>query len=238
MKQRIDKNSGSLIIYTGSKGGVELRTDTDKETIWASLDQIAALFGRDKSVISRHLKNVFSEEELDRNSVVAKNATTAADGKTYVVEYYNLDAILSVGYRVNSKKATQFRIWATRTLREYLIKGIVANSDRIKQLPEKILKDLDQKIRFIQRTIQSRELNRGEVDGLLSVIDSYSNSWLLLKEYDEGALGLKKGKGKEKQRFSYEFVRPEIDRMKVSLMDKGEAGDLFASERDGSFQGI
>jgi len=137
------KNSGELIIYTNAKGGVELRADADKETIWASLDQIAELFGRNKSVISRHLKSVFSELELDRNSVVAKNATTASDGKIYIVEYYNLDAILSVGYRVNSKQATQFRIWATKTLREYLVKGIVVNSERVKKLPDRILAYID-----------------------------------------------------------------------------------------------
>src|SRR3989344_5233660 len=149
----IKNENGTLILYTGPKGSVELRADTDKETIWASLDQISELFNRDKSVISRHLKNIFNEAELDRNSVVAKNATTASDGKTYIVDYYNLDVILSVGYRVNSKKATQFRIWATKTLREYLIRGIVVNEDRIKKLPDRILNDLEEKILFIQRTI-------------------------------------------------------------------------------------
>ena len=98
-----------LVIFKGTKGQVKLRGDFHNETIWASLDQIADVFGRDKSVISRHLNNIFKEAELVKNAVVAKNATTAADGKTYQVEYYNLDAIISVGYRVNSKTATQFR---------------------------------------------------------------------------------------------------------------------------------
>lgn len=137
------------MLYTNSNGTVELRADTDKETIWATQDQVAELFDRDKSVISKHIKNIFNEFELDKNSVVAKNATTALDGKTYTVEYYNLDVILSVGYRVNSKKATQFRIWATTTLREYLIKGVVINNDRVNKLPDKILNDLHEKISFI-----------------------------------------------------------------------------------------
>ena len=105
---------GEIVLYQASDGSVKLDVWLEKETIWLNLNQMAALFERDKSVISRHLRNVFREGELDRESVVAFFATTAADGKTYQVEYYNLDAILSVGYRVNSKRGTQFRIWATR----------------------------------------------------------------------------------------------------------------------------
>src|SRR3989344_1945670 len=108
-----------MVIYQAPSGAIELREDASKETIWATLDQIATVFERDKSVISRHLKNIFKDGELSRNSVVAKNATTAADGKVYQVEYYNLDAVISVGYRVNSKRATQFRIWATTKLRAH-----------------------------------------------------------------------------------------------------------------------
>ncbi|MEI6238714.1 MAG: virulence protein RhuM/Fic/DOC family protein [bacterium] len=231
-------NSGELIIYGGQRGRVELKADISKETIWANLDQIAMLFGRDKSVISKHLKNIFNEAELDRNSVVAKNATTAIDGKRYLVEYYNLDAIIFVGYRVNSKQATIFRQWATKTLKEYLIKGIVINSERIKRLPDKILSDLNSKIEFIQRTVKNRELNKSEADSLLSVIHDYAHSWTYLKEYDEGELALKKGKGKEKKRFDYEFLLPAILELKNNLFSKKEASDLFGSERDQSFKGI
>ena len=238
MSEKILKKQGSLIIYANKKGGVELRADAEKETIWASLDQIAELFGRDKSVISRHLKNVFSEQELDKNSVVAKNATTAADGKIYNVEYYNLDAILSVGYRVNSRQATQFRIWATKTLREYLLKGIVINADRIKKLPDRIIKDLAEKVDFIRRTLEKRALEASEVGNIMSVISDYANSWLFLKEFDEGELKLVRGKAKEKKRFEYDFVRTEINKLKTDLISKKQASDLFASERDGSFRGI
>lgn len=154
-KTNLKNDNGTLILYTGPRGAVELRADTDNETIWASLDQIAGLFDRDKSVISRHLKSIFNEAELDRNSVVAKNATTAADGKTYIVEYYNLDAVLSVGYRVNSKKATQFRIWATKTLREYLLKGFALDADKIKKKTERF-DDLRDAIQFIESKIQGK----------------------------------------------------------------------------------
>jgi prophage maintenance system killer protein/predicted transcriptional regulator len=241
MVKKIPDIKNKIILYTDKRGNVELRADVEKETIWATLDQIAGLFGRDKSVISRHLKGVFDEAELDRKATVAKNATVQKEGDREVIreiEYYNLDAILSVGYRVNSKQATQFRIWATKTLREYLVKGLVVNTRRLEQIPNRMIKDLDEKIKFIQRTIKKRELNQPEVDSLLSVIGDYAHAWTTLQKYDEGDIVLKKGKLKEKQRFDYDFVRPAVEMLKVELMKKGEASELFGSERDGSFQGI
>ncbi len=110
-------------IYTTDDGEVQLEVSLDKETTWLSLDQMTALFERDKSVISRHIRNVFKEGELERESVVAKNATTAADGKTYQVEYFNLDVIISVGYRVKSQRGVQFRQWATGVLKRHLVEG-------------------------------------------------------------------------------------------------------------------
>ena len=167
--------------------------------------------------------------------------TVQIEGKRSVkrsIEFYNLDVIIAVGYKVNSLKATQFRIWATKTLREYLIKGFVINEDRIKKLPDRILSDLDEKISFIQRTIKKRELNQNETDSLLRVIHDYANSWKFLKEYDEGELKLRKGKDKEKIHFEYDFIRNAIDRLKEDLILKNEASDLFARERDETFQGI
>ena len=133
---------------------IEVRLDEDNETFWLSLNQIASLFDRDKSVISRHLKNIFKDNELEKNSVVAKNATTASDGKKYYVEYYNLDAILSIGYRVNSKKGTQFRIWANRVLKEYLLKGYSINN-RINRL-EDSLDTIKNKVQQIDFQINSK----------------------------------------------------------------------------------
>jgi hypothetical protein len=123
---------------------IEVKVDSQNDTFWLSLNQIAFLFDRDKSVISRHLKNIFNENELDRDSVVAFFATTATDGKSYSVEHFNLDAILSVGYRVNSKRGTQFRIWANRVLKDYLLKGYSINNrmnrieDHVEQLAKKV----------------------------------------------------------------------------------------------------
>ncbi len=236
------KNSGNsdggIVIYTDAKGKVELKADINGETVWASLDQISDLFGRDKSVISRHLKSIFSHKELDKKRTVAKNATVLPDGRTYMVEYFNLDAILSVGYRVNSKKATHFRIWATTVLRDYILKGIAVNSDRIEKLHEKGIIDLKEKLAFIRDTVKRRELDRSEVDGLLSVISDYANSWLLLRKYDDGEIVTRKSPSKEVRPIEYVEARSAIDALKGDLAGKGDAGDLFAKERDESFQGI
>ena len=130
------KQQNQLVIYQAKSGAIELRGDFSKETIWATLDQIAKVFGRDKSVISRHLKNIYKEGELDTKATVAKNATVQMEGGRRVervIEYYNLDAIISVGYRVNSKTATRFRQWATKTLREHITKGYTLNRSRIRE---------------------------------------------------------------------------------------------------------
>lgn len=124
---------GEIVVYEAPDGEVRVDVRLDRETVWLSLGQLAELFSRDKSVISRHLRNVFQSGELEREAVVARNATTAADGKTYQVDHFNLDAIISVGYRVNSKRGTLFRIWATRTLREHLVKGYTLDRQRFAQ---------------------------------------------------------------------------------------------------------
>ena len=134
MNRPDDSPNNSIIIYTTEDGLTKIDTTFDGDTVWLSIDQMADLFQRDKSTISRHIKNIFAEGELDRDAVVAKFATTAADGKTYQVEFYNLDVIISVGYRVKSKRGTQFRIWATGILKEYMRKGFALDDERLKNL--------------------------------------------------------------------------------------------------------
>jgi prophage maintenance system killer protein len=132
-----------IIIYESDENQIQVDVEFDGTTVWLNLNQLATLFGRDKSVISRHLNKVFKNNELEKDSVVAKNATTASDGKIYQVEYFNLDAIISVGYKVNSKQGTQFRKWANTVLKEYLVKGFAINENRLAQKEQqiKILKD-------------------------------------------------------------------------------------------------
>ena len=126
------QNKGEIIIYQTEDGITKLSVNLQDETVWLSLDQMAELFQRDKSTISRHIKNVFEEGELNADSVVAKFATTASDGKTYQVDYYDLDVIISVGYRVKSLRGTQFRIWANTVLKEYIKKGFAMDDERLK----------------------------------------------------------------------------------------------------------
>ena len=127
-------DKGNIVIYQTEDGNTKIDVRFEDETVWLTLDQLSSLFQRDKSTISRHIKNVFNEGELERDSVVAKIATTATDGKTYQVDYYNLDVIISVGYRVKSLIATQFRRWATERLKEYMIKGFTMDDERLKNL--------------------------------------------------------------------------------------------------------
>ena len=133
------EEKNNLVIYQGKNGEVELRADIKKDTIWATQDQIASVFETTKQNIGQHLKSIFSDRELTPNSVVKDFFTTAGDGKKYKVKFYNLDAIIAVGYRVNSKKATQFRIWATSILHRYLVDGHALNKPRLESAPEKLV---------------------------------------------------------------------------------------------------
>ena len=126
--------NSSIIMYTTEDGLTKIETTFDEDTVWLSIDQMAELFQRDRSVIGKHIRNIFKEGELDKNSVWAKFAYTAADGKKYNVDYYNLDVIISVGYRVKSRRGTQFRIWAMGILKEYMKKGFALDDDRLKRL--------------------------------------------------------------------------------------------------------
>ena len=135
----MSKNKDSIVIYESEKGEIEFRADVEKDTIWATQEKIANLFDCERSVITKHLQNVFNDLELDENSVCANFAHTATDGKKYKVKHYNLDAIIAVGYRVSSKKATQFRIWATKTLRQHLIGGYSLNNYKLEKSPKALL---------------------------------------------------------------------------------------------------
>lgn len=132
-------NNSEITIYKTEEGRTEIQVKLENDTVWLNLMQLTDLFDRDKSVISRHINNIFKEKELPRVSVVAKNATTALDGKTYQVEYYNLDVIISVGYRIKSQRGTQFRIWANKILKDYLIKGYSINENQLRQQNEQLL---------------------------------------------------------------------------------------------------
>ena len=221
----MSKPESQVVIYKAPGGSVSLKVKLRGETVWLSLNQMAQLFDRDKSVISRHLRNVFKEKELERNSVVAFFATTAADGKTYKVEYFNLDAILSVGYRVNSKRGTQFRIWATSVLRDYLLRGYSVNERR--------LKELNQAIRLIADVAERRTLSGEEATALLRVVADYSFALDLLDAYDRQTVSVPKGSRRRVEGITLEEARKTVAR----LREYYRAGSLFGRERDGSLSG-
>lgn len=172
-----------LIIFEDDQQPVEVRLEGD--TLWLSLQQLADLFGRDKSVLSRHLRNIFASGELEREAVVAKNATTAADGKTYQVDFYNLDATISVGYRVNSGRATRFRQWATRVLRKHLTQGYSLDEHRLAQQG---LAELEQAMGLLAQTLERQELVTDIGREAVGIIIGYARTWRLLLDYDEDQL--------------------------------------------------
>jgi prophage maintenance system killer protein len=221
-------NQGEIIIYQTSDGSTELDVKVEKETVWLSLNQIAALFDRDKSVISRHIANIFKEDELEATSVVAKNATTAADGKTYLVDCYNLDVIISVGYRVKSQRGTQFRIWANRVLKEYLLKGYAINSN----IQSEQLESLRGTVKLVANVLEQKALSGDEATGLLRVIADFSYALDTLDRYDYQKLEISDTTREDSFHATYENAMAAIG----ELRDKFGSCTLFGNEKDGSFR--
>ncbi|MFM2228438.1 MAG: hypothetical protein RL664_1781 [Bacteroidota bacterium] len=211
-------------IYASADGLTQLEVQFEGETFWLNLNQISSLFEKDKSVISRHLKNIFTTSELNRDSVVAKNATTASDGKTYVVEYFNLDAILSVGYRVNSKRGTQFRQWATQRLKDYLIEGVAINEKRLEQ-KNKEIQVLHDGIRILSRAIEEKATAED-----YAWLNQFSIGLQLLDDYDHEALD---AKGIHSKNASYPSIGEYMEL--VELMRAEFNSDVFGKEKDGGF---
>ena len=205
--------------------GVKLEVNLKDETVWLNLEQMTELFGRDKSVISRHIKNIFDEKELDKSSVVANFATTAADGKTYKVDYYNLDVIISVGYRVKSNQGTKFRIWANKILKDYLLKGYAINKKRLEYL-EKTIQLIDIANRMDDR------LENNDAKEILKVIGEYSKALDLLDDYDHRTLKKVKGNIDDRQ-VEYKECLNIINTLRFN-----EESSLFAVERDKGLESI
>ncbi|HMI02190.1 MAG TPA: RhuM family protein [Pedobacter sp.] len=224
-----------IIIYQTTDGQTAIDVKLENETIWLNLNQISALFSRDKSVISRHLKNIFDEEELDHQSTVAKNATVQIEGgvsKERVIEYFNLDVIISVGYRVNSKRGTQFRIWANKVLKEYLVKGYTVNEKRLKEQAEQ-LTNLKNTVALLSNVIENKELTSDEATGLLKVVTDYTYALDILDKYDHQALIIEGTTPNELFILNYLDAKHAI----LDLKEKFGGGMLFGNEKDDSFQG-
>jgi len=228
MAKKPDKTStqgkGEIVLYQAPDGKATLQVHLEGETLWLSLNQVAELFERDKSVISRHLGNIFKTGELERSSVVAFFATTAADGKTYKIEYFNLDAIISVGYRVNSKRGTQFRIWATNVLRDHILRGYSVNQRR--------LKELHQSLRLVEQVLDHYEVDSDQAKALLRVVTDYDYALDLLDDYDHQRIRLgqvRKGRVKE---ISYSEAMQLITQLRKTF----GGSPLFGKEKDAGLE--
>jgi prophage maintenance system killer protein/prophage antirepressor-like protein len=224
-----------IVIY--EDGDVAIKTTVENESVWLNKKQLCELFGRDKSVISRHIRNILKEGELEAKATVAKNAIVQKEGNRTVkreVEYYNLDMIISLGYRVNSKRATKFRQWATRVLKEYLLKGYAIDQ---KRLQAQKLQELNETLRMIRLAVENRELSATEARGFVEIISHYAKSWALLQGYDEQSLTEIKGHKEGRFVLDYDEAKKAIAELKATLMAKGEATELFGNEKAGELKG-
>lgn len=220
-----------LVIYQGDGGTIDVRLEG--ETVWLRHEQIAALFGRDRTVIGRHIRNVFEDGELEHDSVCAKFAHTAGDGKIYQVDHFNLDVIISVGYRVKSVEGTRFRQWATHLLREHLTRGYTINRQRL----EDNARELDSALTLVRRLAAQPNLNADAGRGLADIVSRYAQTFLLLQRYDEGLLAeppVQSGGVLP----SADEARASLLTLKTRLIERGEAADLFARERDDGLESL
>ncbi len=229
---------GELILYQAADGQAAVDVRLKDETVWLTLNQMAELFDRDKSVISRHLRTIFRSGELEKEATVAKIATVQKEGNRQVkrsLDWFNLDAIISVGYRVNSKRGTRFRIWATSVLKDHLVKGYTLNQ---KRLAEKGLGEAREMLALLANTLESHQLVNDEGQAVLNIVQRYARTWHLLWQYDEDALALPEKREKAGAVLELGIARRAIIMLRQDLMTKGEATDIFANERSDGLAGI
>lgn len=220
-------------IYRVAKGEVIFNVDKEKETLWATQAQIAQLFDTGLPTINYHINNIYKSGELNKDRTIRKNRIVRKEGKREVVRevnVYNLDAIISVGYRVNSKKATDFRIWATKVLHNYVVNGVAINKRRLEELDSAKLHEIEGALGIVKRLVAASDLSADEASGVLEVISRYSPSFKALKEYDEGHITFAKGKKATK------MITVENGLEMISQLKKQVKGDeLFGKPRGEAF---
>ncbi|HEY5713752.1 MAG TPA: virulence protein RhuM/Fic/DOC family protein [Candidatus Gracilibacteria bacterium] len=223
------KDKKSTIVYQAENGAIQLRTDTQDDNIWASQSDIAQLFGKDQSVISRHIIKIFKENEVDKESNMQKMHIPYSDKP---VIFYSLDVILSVGYKTNSSIAIKFRKWATQTLRSHIIDGYTINQARIDQNHKAFLKAIEETKKLLPRSTNI------SADEVLDLVSLFANTWLSLDAYDKSKLPTT-GSSKSEIMFTAEELESAIQELKLNLIAKEEATDLFAQPKtQGSLKGI
>ena len=216
-------------VYQAENGALEVRFDGKQDTVWLSQAQMSELFDVQKAAVSKHLKNIYASGELLREATVSKMETVQVEGGREVVrqiEFFNLDAVISLGYRVNSSTATRFRQWATRTLREHLTQGFTVNQARLQQN----VKSFEAALALVQKAASSPELSSDMGRGLVDVLARYAQTFLLLQQYDEGLLDEPAAQSGGVLA-TLDDVRASLARLKADLIRRGEATELFALER-------
>lgn len=239
MTQSTINGGGEVVLYKAPDGQIHLDVRLQRETVWLTQSQIAKLFGVNVPGISKHIRNIYVTRELQRKATVSKMEIVRTEGKRQVsrfVDLYSLDLIISVGYRVNSTRATQFRIWATKTLRDHLLRGYTLNEKRLR---ERGVGEIEQAVGLLARTLTANALVTDEGRAVLEVVQQYTQAWKLLLEYDEGRLA--KTPGNPVTPFaglSLNDARTVIAHLRESLAKRGEATDLFGAERAEQLHGI
>ncbi len=223
-------------IYQAADGQPRIEVRMERDTLWLSQAQMAELFDKDVRTVNEHIQNAFQEAELDREGTVRKFRIVRQEGLRTVkreIDHFNLDMVISVGYRVNSKKGTQFRIWATQRLREFLVQGYTLNKQRF----DKNAKELEQALALIKKAAQSSELDTDAGRGLIDIISQYTQTFLWLQRYDEGLL--EDPKGQAGGDLASDVVAMQaLNQLKSQLIERGEATELFAKLRDDGLASI
>ena len=225
-------SKGEIAIYQTKDKEVRLEVKLEQETVWLTQKQIAELFGTQRPAITKHLHNIFQSKELQEISVCSILEHTARDGKVYKTKYYNLDAVISVGYRVNSVRATQFRIWATSVLKKHLVDGYTLNERRLQHAAQKLI-TLQRAVRLIGSIKDRKPLEHKEALGLIEVIQDYNYALELLDDYDYKRLKVTQTSKKEKFKITYEAATRAVGELKQKFGGSG----LFGVEKDQSLRG-
>ena len=229
------EQKGEIVIYKAEDGQTAIDVRLEDETVWLTQAQMVKLFTRDQSVISRHIRNVFKEGELDDKSNMHFLHIPPSDKP---IKFFSLDVIISVGYRVKSKRGTQFRIWATNVLRDHLVKGYTLNEKRLQESKQR-LKELEAAVELVEKAKSAKTLSASETTGLLTVITEYTRSWLLLHQYDSGTLTTRELHRTVHFRITEEEAKKAISQLRKDLMQRKEASDLFGQEKErGVLKGI
>lgn len=226
------ENSGEVLIYQNEDGGAALEVKLDHETVWLNQKQMAELFDKDSDTIGLHIRNIYKESELEAEATTEESSVVQNEGRRQVnrkVRFYNLDVIISVGYRVKSKRGTQFRQWATKVLRDHLVRGYSIHEKRLCEQGEK-LADLRKTVTLLEKTIANQPIGFDEAKGLLRVIADYAYALTTLDRYDHGTLAVEDTTKPSAYVLSYETAKKIADSMKA------EFGGLFGVEKDESFK--